>query len=206
MVGQRRLVVFADYVCPFCRLAESVLARLRRDHGVESEVAAFELRPPGSPVPGAANPWKREAWHRVIVPLAAELGVALQYPSLMPRTRKAHEAVAYARSVGTSGPMHEAVYDAYWQDGRDIGRIDVLVDIGAAVGLDRTALKVALDIDQWTERVLQDLAAARRLGLTGVPAYVRHTPAVGDVPVTAELRVGLQRYEELRAWMVRDDV
>lgn len=203
---QRRLVVFADYVCPFCYLAESALARLRRTHGVDVEAAAFELRPPGSPLSAGDDvPWPREDWQNVVLPLAAELSVPITYPSLSTRTRKAHEAVAYARSVGLYQPLHEAVYRAYWQDSRDIGRIDVLIEIGAAVGLDRTALKVALDIDQWTDRVVQDRASATQLGLTAVPAYVLQAQVEGG-PVTGELRVGMQRYDELRAWVVRDDI
>lgn len=202
---QRRLVVFADYVCPFCYLAESALARLRRSYGGDVEAAAYELRPPGSPLPAGDVAWPREDWQAVVQPLAAELDVPITYPSLSTRTRKAHEAVAYARSVGLFEPLHQAVYRAYWEDSRDIGRIDVLMEIGAAVGLDRTALKVALDIDQWTDRVMQDRTSATQLGLTAVPAYVLHE-RVGDGPVTGELRVGMQRYDELRAWVVRDDI
>jgi predicted DsbA family dithiol-disulfide isomerase len=202
---QRRLVVFADYVCPFCYLAESALTRLRRAHGVEVEAAAFELRPPGSPLSAVDVPWPREDWQAVVLPLAAELKVPITYPSLSTRTRKAHEAVAYARSVGLHEPLHEALYRAYWEDSRDIGRIDVLMEIGAAVGLDRTALKVALDIDQWTDRVVQNRVSATQLGLTAVPAYLLHARG-GDGPVTGELRVGMQRYDELRAWVVRDDI
>jgi predicted DsbA family dithiol-disulfide isomerase len=208
-VQDRSLVVFGDYVCPFCFLAESGVARLRSEHGVRVESAAFELRPPGTPLPAPDERWMRDAWAGTVEPLARELGVTMRYPAFTTRTRKAHEAVAFARSQAAAEPMHEAVYRAYWQDGRDIGRIDVLTEIAGEVGLDRGGLRVALDIDQWTERVLQDTAWAAQLRLAGVPAYLLRGSG-GDedpaLPVAAEVRTGLQRYDDLRAWVVRDDV
>ncbi|HSJ10532.1 MAG TPA: DsbA family protein [Longimicrobiales bacterium] len=203
-----RLIVFADYVCPYCYLAETQLARLRAGDAVAMEPAAFELYPAGAVQPEPDAAWLLEAWDRSVLPLAAGYGATMARPSFIPRTRKAHEAVAYAASEGAGVALHEALYRAYWQDGRDIGRIDVLVEVGAGVGLDRTGLKVALDIDQWTERVEQDVALATRLRLDGVPAYLLLFETTGDGPqVAADLRVGLQPHDELRRWVTgRHDV
>jgi predicted DsbA family dithiol-disulfide isomerase len=197
---ERKLVVFADYACPFCYLGETQVARVRRGSG-GTEGAAFELRPQGTPLPTLREPHLHDAWERVIEPLMQELQVEMRFPALATRTRKAHEAAAWARQEGAFAQLHEAIYRAYWQEGRDIGRIDVLMDIGAAVGLDRTGLKVALDIDQWTERVEQDREWAAQLGLSGVPAYLLHPRAGAEAGAGGELRVGMQRYDELRAWM-----
>src|SRR5690606_30030685 len=120
------LVVYADYVCPYCYLAEAGVARLRRDGLVSVEGAAFELRPAGTPLPAADAEWMRNAWTRQVEPLARELGVEMSYPAVVTRTRKAHEAAAYARAEGRWEAMHAALYRAYWVEGRDIGRIDVL--------------------------------------------------------------------------------
>jgi predicted DsbA family dithiol-disulfide isomerase len=196
-----KLIVWADYVCPFCWLAETELTR-RGPLVAQVERFAFELRPTGTPLPDAEDAGLQDVWERLIAPLARELDVTLRYPTLMTRTRKAHEAAAYARSEGALEVMHEAIYRAYWEDGRDIGRIDVLVEIGAAVGLDRGGLRVALDIDQWTARVLEDQAWTGQLGIQGVPAYALQRSAGADAVVMPdEVRLGLQRYDELKAWV-----
>jgi predicted DsbA family dithiol-disulfide isomerase len=205
-VQEQRLIIFADYVCPFCRLAETAAARLRAEGRVAVDGAAFELYPTGTPVPDVNAPWLRAAWTHSIEGLAAELGVPMKRPAAIPRTRKAHEAAAYAGSEGKQADMRAAIYAAYWQDGRDIGRIDVLVDIGRESGLDATRLKVALDIDQWMDVVEQDETSAARLGLSGVPAYVLTGVSDTGTAVAADMRVGVQRYEELRAWVEQDDV
>jgi predicted DsbA family dithiol-disulfide isomerase len=204
-LSERGLLVFADYVCPYCYLAEAGARRLRQD-GVAVEPAAFELRPAGSPLPSPEEAWMRQAWEQTVQPLAAELGVSMRYPVLASRTRKAHEAMAFARAEGAGQHMHDALYAAYWQDGRDIGRIDVLSDIAAEVGLDRSAMRVVLDIDQWADRVGQDLDLARRLRLQGVPAYLLTQSGESEQPVAVEFRTGLQRYDELKTWVNGDDV
>ena len=201
LVLEQRLIIFADYVCPFCRLADAGAARLRSEGRVAVDGAAFELYPSGTPVPDVDADWMRAAWTHSIEGLAAELDVPMKRPAVIPRTRKAHEAAAYARSEGKHAAMHAAIYAAYWQDGRDIGRIDVLVGIGRDAGLDPSGLKVALDIDQWTERVEKDQTRAAQLGLSGVPAYMLTGVSDTGTPVAADIRVGLQGYEELRAWV-----
>ena len=198
---RQRLVVFADYACPYCYLADTSLARLRRERGIDVDAAAFELRPSGTPLPAPDEPWLLEEWQRVVQPLADRLGVPMRLPSFSTRTRKAHEAVAYAREHGAFPAMHEAIFRAWWRHGRDIGRIDVLMEIGSSVGLDPMALRVALDIDQWAGRVEQDAATARRLGLTGVPAYLRYVEADDGAAADVELRVGLQEHDELTTWV-----
>jgi predicted DsbA family dithiol-disulfide isomerase len=206
-LAERTLVIFADYACPFCYLAESVVARLRAEALLPVRGAAVELRPAGTGLPSPEAPAIREAWARTVEPLAEELGVSMRYPAFMTRTRKAHEAVAFARDRGRFEAMHDAVYRAYWQDGRDIGRIDVLMEIGGEAGLDPMELRVELDIDKWAERVEQDGAWAALAGITAVPAYLlTEAAAAGTAAGPGELRAGLQRYDELRAWVVQDDV
>src|SRR5690606_6364602 len=170
---QAELVVFADYTCPWCYLADVAVRRLRREGRIRVEGAAFELRPRGLPLADGDDGATGEEWDITIAPLAAGLGVEIVRPTFGTRTRKAHEAAAFARSVGRYDNMHEAIYDAWWRQGRDIGRIDVLVEIGTEAGLDPGALRVALDIDQWTARVEHDETLAKALGVQVVPAYVR---------------------------------
>ncbi|HSK19430.1 MAG TPA: DsbA family protein [Longimicrobiales bacterium] len=202
---EKRLVLFSDYACPYSFFAEAGTARLREEATVQVEGAAFELRPAGTPLPAVETQWPDDTWTRTIEPLADEVGVVVKRPTLVVRTRKAHEAAAYARSEGRYPAMHAALYAAYWQEGRDIGRIDVLSEIGSEVGLDASGLRVALDIDQQTARVEQDEAWAARLGLDAVPAWIMMHDGADGTGVAAGILVGLQRYEELKAWVERDN-
>lgn len=186
-VEKRTITVFADYVCPFSYLTGRALAEVARDLQIDVVRRAFELSPPEL---RAAPVLSDEGWE-MVQQVAAEHGVELQRPRFVPRTRKAHEAVKFASMQGLAAALDHALYQAYFEQGADIGRIDVLVEVGVQVGLDPTALKIALDLDVHTEDVLADRTLAEELEITGTPALV----------AGADVHMGLLSQEQLRDWL-----
>ena len=187
------VLVFSDFTSPFCHVTEAALRRLQAEGLAAPRYAAFELYPAGTALPAAPSAGELAAAR----PLAQELGMELRAPATLPRTRKAHEAARLAEAKGVGREMREALFAAYFRDGRDVGRIDVLVELAAALGVDATEAKVVLDVDSLSGRVAADQALARRLGIAAVPALV-----VGGGP-GAELAVGAQPYAALRALLER---
>ncbi|HEX6368400.1 MAG TPA: DsbA family protein [Longimicrobium sp.] len=182
------VVVFSDFACPFSYVTEAALRRMAAAGEVEATHLAWELYPAPAPLPSADD----GAWMDALRPLADELGIALLAPAPV-RTRKAHEAASFAASKGAGPAMREALFAANFGQGRDIGRIDVLVEIGAGLGLDASELKVVLDVDAFAARVAAEQDAARRAGVEGVPTLVVGT---GD---EARWLVGARPFAELRA-------
>lgn len=158
--------LFADFTCPFCLVSEIGLARLAESRPLNLRLKAFELHPAPTTLPDP--PQDPEDLARA-APIAAELGIELRLPSVRPRTRKAHEAARFAAEHGLATRMREALYVGYWSAGRDIGRIDVLMEIATETGLDPTDLKIALDIDRYREEVIAEEELARRLRVVRVP-------------------------------------
>lgn len=187
------LDVYSDYVCPFSRLVWPVVQRVRMTTPVRLRLRAFELRP--VPAPFADDGYVHALWMHA-QPIADRLAIPIAFPAVRTRTRKAHEAVAYARTQGRGEEMHEAVLRAGIEASQDIGRIDVLVRIGTEVGLDPSGLKVALDIDRFTDEVLDDCARAAELGIRAVPAFVLHGATGEDA-----IRTGWQEAESLLNWL-----
>lgn len=130
---------------------------------------AFELYPAPAPL---ASPEEPAGWPAALRPLAEEAGVELRVPPYRPHTRKAHEAARFAEEQQLGRAMRRGIFAAYFGEGRDIGRVDVLVAIGEAIGLDRSALKVVLDVDRFTEAVGHEDAQARAAGVRGTPTLV----------------------------------
>ena len=106
------IVAVLDYVCPYSRMAESLLTRLRDEADVDVEYRAFELRPAPAPLAPADDPELRRVWRETIEPMAASLGVEMRRPPVQARSRKAHEAAAYARRHGRFRALHEALFHA----------------------------------------------------------------------------------------------
>jgi predicted DsbA family dithiol-disulfide isomerase len=161
------LILVADFVCPFSYVTEQGLRRVATSS--EVRYLAFELYPAPTPLPPVAvEPAAMEA----LEPLAVEAGVTLRAPGFVARTSKAHEAVRLARPSGHEAELREAIYRAYWQEGLDIGRIDVLTDLAGRAGLDPVQIKVGLDIDALTGEVERDRAAAEQVGIHQTPTLI----------------------------------
>lgn len=82
------------------------------------------------------------------------------------------EAAEFARGQDRFDAMHRALFSAFFEHGRDIGDLRVLVEVGAAVGLEGGMLERALESGDHAGKVLADQALARRLGIGGVPAML----------------------------------
>lgn len=192
--SRARITVFSDYVCPFCYLEEPDLARVREEYGgaVEVDWRAYELRPHPIPTLDPDGEYLHRVWNASVYPMARSLGMALRLPPVQPRSRKALEAAEYAREEGRFDEMHTALFKAFFEDGKDIGEEGVLLEAGAAVGLDREGLRAALEEGRYTEKVLADEELARRLGVESVPTML--VGLAGEPLEEAEAIVGAQPY------------
>lgn len=172
------VTLFADFVCPFCYVTEAALYRLRTTRHLNLHPRAFELV--SWTASGPVGPPDAEEL-RAAEPFATELGLQLRPPPPRPSTLKAHEAAVFAAQRGAGEALRMAIYQAYWIDGADIGRIDVLLNLAEEVGLDATELKIALDIDLGREAVLADVALAKRLRISSVPTLFLGTGASATI-------------------------
>jgi predicted DsbA family dithiol-disulfide isomerase len=161
------VTIFSDFTCPYCYVTEAALWR-RAESGVLSvRYRAIELYPHPYPAP---SPREEAEWRAAVEPLAVELGLTLGAPGFRPRTRKAHEAACFAAVRGLEQQLRRAIFSAYWEQEKDIGRIDTIVEIARDAGIEAEELKIALDIDTHSGEVQHDGQVARQLNLPGAPA------------------------------------
>ncbi len=195
--------VWSDDVCPFCYLEEPVLERIKQEFGEKVEIVwrAFELRPEPEPTLDPKGDYLRDTWARAVYPMAADRGIKLQLPPVQPRSRLAHQAAEFAREKGRHAEMNHALFVAFFEEGKDIGNTEVLLEVGEKAGLDRAELKEALDSGRHLEAVRSDQQLAHELGLTGVPALVLYQSA--DPAGTATALSGAQPYELVLATVKR---
>lgn len=205
-----RIDVWSDYVCPFCYLELPAIAHLEARFADRLQVVwrAFELRPEPNPTLDPQGEYLSTTWAQSVYPMAARRGMQLKLPPVQPRSRKALEAALFADAHGRFGPMHEALFRAFFEQGRDIGDTDVLCAIAGENGLDALALRDAFEHNRYTAQVLDDEQLAHSLGISGVPVMMLRTadapwqeavPVRGAVPyetlepAISELLEGLAR-------------
>ena len=102
-------------------------------------------------------------------------------------SRLAQELAAWAVSQPGGEAIHDALFRAYFVDGRNIGDPAVLADVAEQVGLSASEARNVIETRSHREAVDADWEKSRQYGVTGVPTFV-----VGNRGV-----VGAQPYETL---------
>lgn len=103
---------------------------------------------------------------------SAEIDFAFERIRHTPNTVNAHRLIRFAERSGQDDAAVEALFRAYFVDARNIGEIDVLMEIGAALGLDARSLRAYLEDDEDVAAIYDENARAHRLGVNGVPSFV----------------------------------
>jgi len=90
----------------------------------------------------------------------------------VPNSRHALMLAELARERGVFAALHARLFDAYWARGRDIGKDQVLIEEGAAVGLQEPEITDALQDGRYLPLIEDSTREAIELGAGGVPAWV----------------------------------
>lgn len=169
-----QVLVWSDYVCPFCYLELPILEKLKAEFGPEVAIdwRAFELRPEPVPTLDPGGEYLHQVWNQSVYPMAKHRGMVLRLPPVQPRSRRAFEAAEFSRQAGRFDTMNRALFQAFFEDGQDLSDLTALLSLGAKVALDVEGLREALDSGRYTDKVLEDQRLAREIGIFGVPAIV----------------------------------
>jgi predicted DsbA family dithiol-disulfide isomerase len=108
-------------------------------------------------------------------------------------SRLAQELGAWADTQPGGEAIHDALFRAYFVDGRNIGDADVLVDIAGKAGLPADAAREVIEKRTHKQVIDEHWAKSRDYGVTGVPTFV-----IGTLGV-----VGAQPYEALEELVKR---
>ena len=199
--------LFSDTVCPWCRIGkrqlELALAEWARETAepVTLRYRSFFLDPT-IPPEGRDFRGHMTAKGGGRVPLeqffaaprergaAVDLTFNFEAIGKAPNTLLSHRLV-YIAPEAKRGALLDALYAAYFEFGRDVGDLDVLVDVAAAAGLDATETRAQLAGDAGTAEVLADVEFARQVGISGVPFFIFNDRLAfsGAQPPDAILRV-----------------
>lgn len=161
-------VLYLDLVDPGSYVMKHRAELILESHGYALDLAAFEVRPPGEPPIDAAEPGWVEYWDS-IAPMLRDLGLKPGTPTRVPRTRKAHELVAFAREQACEVDALEALFRAFFEGDVDLARVDRLVPLAQQWHLDATLAKATLDVDRFAAEIDARRSEAVARGVRGVP-------------------------------------
>ncbi|MBD3617321.1 MAG: DsbA family oxidoreductase [Gracilimonas sp.] len=181
-----KIEIWSDVVCPFCYIGkkhlEKALVQLP-DLKVDITWKSFELDP-NAPVDSnldiydtLAKKYGRDRnWaiqmNANVVDMASSAGLDYHMDEVKPTNSfNAHQLIHLAKEVGRQNEMKEALLSAYFVEGKHIGKEEVLSDLAVSAGLDESKVREALQNNTYSDKVVQDIEEAHRIGVQGVPFF-----------------------------------
>jgi predicted DsbA family dithiol-disulfide isomerase len=201
-----RLVMFSDFICPFCYIGFETVRKLKPEFGFALEWKGFQIHPEWPAAGMAAAEYRRGMdpetrrmmWARIAA-LGETAGLEMKSPALLANSRLALEAAEFAQECGKAEVFEERIFRAYFSENLNIGSQEVLGELAAEVGLDRNELNLALESNRYQRRLNDNALAGHERGVDGVPTFF-----VGDYPLVGAqseqvMRQILQRYAQKMA-------
>jgi predicted DsbA family dithiol-disulfide isomerase len=173
------------------------IEKLKQKFDIEIKLVHFPLHP-DTPTEGrsmadlfAGRDYDPDASYNRMKAMMDEEGLPYSKRTHTYNSRLAQELGAWAETQPGGEAIHDALYTAYFVDGKNVGDTDVLLEIVAAVGLPVEAAREVLAQRSFEAVVDADWSKSHSYGVTGVPTFV-----AGGYGV-----VGAQPYEALEQLM-----
>ena len=184
-----QIEVWADVVCPWCYIGKRRLQSALAEQGIADEVEivhrAFQLDPTASTTTAPTidhlaakyGVTRDEALAMManVTEVAAAEGLDYHLDRTMTgNTRDAHRLALWAQEQDPvlAQRLLEAMYSAYFEQGRGVFSTDDLIALAAEVGLDADAARDMLAGSAYLDKVVEDQVLARTFGANGVPFFV----------------------------------
>ena len=136
---------------------------------------AYLLRPDTPKEGTERKPRSGEDGNELSEPLrtyAKEAGLIMRRPSKTPNTMYALEATEYAQEQGKFMEFHWAANRAFWEDGKDLGDLEVLGEIAESVSLDSKDMIKHLEDKHYTATVMGQYQEALQHGIQAIPTFL----------------------------------
>ncbi|WP_170390294.1 DsbA family oxidoreductase [Ruegeria arenilitoris] len=181
-----KLDILSDPICPWCYIGKTNLDKALvsvPDHPFVIEWHPFQLNP-DMPEGGMD---RREYLERKfggkegavkayapVVEHAEKAGLNIDFEAMKrtPNTLDAHRLIHWAGIEGKQNQVVDALFTAYFVQGRDIGDHEVLADIADSVGMDAAVVLKLLKSDADRDDIRQRDTHSREMGVNSVPTFI----------------------------------
>lgn len=193
----------SDPVCPWCWLGKrrmDAAIALATDVDVQLLFRPYELDPE---IPKEGTDYKAymkakfgsdegrdrsNSMREALMKYGKTEGIPYRFDniSIRPNTFDAHRLVHWAQGQDKGAEAKEALFHAFFNEGRDIGDQDVLTDIARGIDLDPTIVAELLPTDADADLVRNEASMFRQAGISGVPTYIANRSLAVQGAETAE--------------------
>lgn len=181
-----RIDIVSDVVCPWCVVGYRQLAAALKQTNTEHEIHwhPFELNP-NMPSEGqnlrehitekyGSSKQESDASRVRMTEAGSEVGFEFNFndDTRMHNTFNLHQLLHFADQQGRMHELKQALFAAHFTNGRNISDINVLADIAAEIGLDRSESLAVLEDQRFAKEVRAAEQHWQQQGIQSVPAVI----------------------------------
>ncbi len=149
---------------------------MKKEYAIEDTWMSFELHPETPPAGMLLferfRGYDLSSFYDQLRARGKEVGVVFGDLTILSNSRLALMASEYARDLGRYDSFHQNIFHAYFTEGLDIGKADVIADVAGKSGLDEKETLSAVRDGRYASRLNETRKEASLIGLTGVPLFV----------------------------------
>ena len=197
--------IVSDTICPWCYIGKRRFERALDLSGRNDVAIAwrpFQLNPdmPGEGM--TRDDYVRAKFgggdrprqiYQAIAESGREAGIEFQFSKIKhtPNTVLSHRLVHWGSKNEKQDEIVDHLFRAYFEQGLDIGDLEILVEVARRSGVDETVARLYLGSDEGRQEVVASDVYARRLGINGVPCFIvnRKYAVSGAQPPSAFVEV-----------------
>ena len=183
-----KVEIWSDVMCPFCYIGkhqfEKALSDFEGQKNVEIIWRSFELNPniqyqEGysltdylSDIKGMDKEDVNRNFDR-LTKQGLEIGINFRFDiAKVMNSRKAHKIIQAAKKQGLQNEIEEALFYAYFTEGKNLEDSEILAEIAKNTGINFTDISELLDSIELENAVNSDVYMAQQVGARGVPFFV----------------------------------
>ena len=181
-----KIDIVSDVVCPWCVIGfinlQKAIKELKDQIEFEINWKPYELHPE---IPQNGYDKKlylqqkfgdlsgRQSPYKQIEEIGDSLGFEFNFSKTerIPNTFNAHRLLWKAKREGLQTELSEALFKAYFTDGRDVGSIEVLSDIANEVGMNKEKIKKFLISKEGGQETADEEMSFIEKSIGAVPTY-----------------------------------
>lgn len=178
--------IISDIICPWCyigkRNLDLALAE-RSEYAVQLQWLPYQLAPevPAGGIDRRTYMLAKFGDEQRIAALndsvrehGEAVGLTFRFERIekIPNTVDAHRLIRWAGGQALAHDMSQRLFEAYFEEGLDIGEHAVLADLAGDVGLDQTLVAKLLKSDVDNEVIHAQIRRAQEIGVRGVPTLI----------------------------------
>ena len=186
-----KIIAYSDNICPYCYVGAKRINKLKQEIDFDIEWKAFEIHPEtpkeGIPLQDYFKNFKITAAKKYLERFGKDVGIKMN-SKVLSNSHLSLKANEFAKGRNKLTGFHDAIFVAYFEEGKDIGNIDVILEVAESVGLEKEELKAYLQTDESDKIIQVSSNQAMEYGITGVPTFI-----IGD-----KMIVGAQSYKALK--------